>query len=105
MYNTYPVTFPTVTFSLEPVDELVAMAKSVTGKESSYRFDIGICDLPDRKIESVISCYDSEDNMWVIDLSEEEQGEVWDALNSQCKEHLSKDCQQLLEEARGQMRD
>ena len=55
----------------------------------------------DLSIKAVCDIY----NMWVIDLSEEEQGEVWDALNSQCKEHLSKDCQQLLEEARGQMRD
>ena len=82
----YPVVFPTVTFRLEATPEL---------PEGGW---IGICGLPDRRIENCITVEEGE-----IELTEEEQDAVWAELDRQCKEHLGRGCEELLSESRERM--
>ena len=105
MYNSYPVVFPTALFFLEATDGLMKEAAKIVNDETFYpcRFFVGICGLPDKKVDNYITFDDDGDNTWAIDLSEEEQGEMWEVLDAQCRERLGKGCADLLKEAEAQM--
>ena len=105
MYNSYPVVFPTVMFFLEETDGLMEEAMAAVNDETFHpgRFYVGICGLPDRKVENSINFDDEGDDAWAIDLSEDEQKELWEALDAQCREKLGKGCEELLKESEAQM--
>ena len=110
-YNTYPVVFPTVNFTLVSSDNLISLAGEILSANGDSigsddaEFTIGINGYTKTKVDNcivfTISDYDGE--IYQIPLSDEEQTKVWDILNGQCKDKLKKSCDELLEEARKEL--
>ena len=59
----------------------------------------------DTSIMAVVVNSDSEDNedYYLIDLSEDEQKEIYTILDDQCRRYYEKSCADLLDEARREM--
>ena len=131
-FDTYPCRFQTVEFMLSSTDALVEVAdmirmgkgyfpmhprddwNEVVDTDGWYDFYIGISKLPndadvhlDNCITFVVVNSDSEDNenLYEIELTEEEQSAVLAILDRQCKKHLRKSCQELLMESEKEMMD
>ena len=131
MYDSYPISFPTVEFQLTATDALAELAdgirlekgcKPIFPRDGSaddvdndgwYDFYIGISKLPGKKqdccldnsISFVVVNSDSNDNedMYEIPLTESEQECIFEILNRQCRKYHSKDCLTLLAEAEKEM--
>lgn len=127
---TYPRRFATVEFPLSATEGLIQIADRVR-KEAGFRpirpmdeytgetcdnaawydFYTGISTFSENRmggcIEFVVVNADSEDNekLYVIELSEEEKQAVFNRLDEQCREHLGKSCEELLQEARTEPHD
>ena len=131
-FDTYTCRFPTVEFMLSATDALVEVADRIrmekgyfpmhprdghtdaVDTDGWYDFYIGISKLPndvdvhlDNCITFVVVNSDSEDNeeLYEIELTEEEQSVVLAILDKQCKKHLRKSCQELLMESDKEMMD
>lgn len=133
MYDSYPISFPTVEFQLMATDALTELADGIrlekdykpmfprdgstddVDNDGWYDFYIGISKLPgknqdcrlDNCISFVVVNSDSDDNedMYTIDLTESEQECIFDILNQQCRKYHGKDCLTLLAEAEKEMTD
>ena len=116
MYNTYPVVFATVTFTLAATDNLYQMADELMRQENDgyytdeeiddmcYDFYISVNDLPDCKIDNGITVFDEGGGMLgYIDLTNEEREMVYDCINQQCIDIIGKDCNELLAESKKEM--
>ena len=130
MYDTYPVTFPTVEFQLIATDALVEVADRIrmekgylpmhsrdgsdnVDNDGWYDFYIGISRLLyegsevqlDSSIMFVVVNSDSDDNedSCDIDLNDYEREQVLRILNQQCLKYEGKDCAALLDEAEKEM--
>lgn len=127
-YISYLCRFPTVEFQLMATNGLVEIADRIRkdkgfkpmhpmdeytddtcDNEGWYDFYIGLNSYDDRHIDTCIDFFvvnaDSEDNedMYTIDLTEEEQIALYNRLDEQCRQYLEKGCEELLEEARKEM--
>ena len=71
--------------------------------DEDFNFYIGINGFTKSKLNNCIeyTCGDDQD---AIDLTEEEQEVVFAVLDAQCKEKLGKGCDDLLEEAKAQIK-
>ena len=132
VYDSYPCRFPTVEFMLSATDALVEVAdrirmgkgyfpmhprddwNDVVDTDGWYDFYIGISKLPndedvhlDNCITFVVVNSDSEDNeeLYEIKLTDDEQAAILAILDSQCKKHIGKSCQELLMESEKEMMD
>ena len=121
-YFCYPVRFPTVEFELAATTELCEIV-DVIRKEKGYLpmledggdsegwYDLylglnGYTDTHmDTSIMAVVVNSDSEDNedYYLIELSEDEQKEIYTILDDQCRRYYEKSCADLLDEARREM--
>ena len=127
---TYPRRFATVEFPLSATEGLIQIADRVR-KEAGFRpirpmdeytgetcdnaawydFYTGISTFSENRmggcIEFVVVNADSPDNekLHVIELSEEEKQAVFNRLDEQCREHLGKSCEELLQEARAKSQE
>lgn len=125
-----PQRFPTVGFQLMVTEGLVQIADRIR-KDEGYRpmhpldeftddtcdnegwydFYVGINGFADNHmdncIEFVVVNADSEDNeeLYTIDLLEQEQKAVYNRLDEQCRKYLEQSCEDLLAEARKRMED
>ena len=111
-YVSYPTRFATVTLPLVPTEDLLAAVNALrTGLDpvDDVELSIGINGFTSTKldncIEAVITASDAPDadERYTIDLSEDAQREVFDALDHECHEKLGKGCEDLLAEAREKM--
>lgn len=130
VYINYPCRFPTVEFQLMATNGLAQIADRIRkdvgfkpmhpmdeftdetcDNDGWYDFYIGLNSFDERHIDACIEfCAvnaDSEDNeeMYTIDLTEEEQAALYNRLDEQCRQHLGKGCEELLEEARKEMEE
>lgn len=129
VYNTVPLKFATVSFSLYDTTNLNRCADRIRIKEKYkpfytatdengfihidpdgwYNFYIGINDFTESKVDSciefVVCNSDEPDNesVYTIDLSEEEQKIIYKVLSEQCEKYLDKTCDELLKESRKEM--
>ena len=126
----YPCRFPTVGFQLMATNGLVQIADRIRkdagfkpmhpmdeytddtcDNEGWYDFYVGLNGFADNHMDSCIEVVvvnaDSEDNeeLYTIDLTAEEQNEVFKCLDRQCREHEGKSCKELLKEAEEKMRE
>ena len=101
---TYPTVFPTVTFQLESTPGLIDQlsAEKDFDPDVNIEFFVGINGFTKTRLDYCIQAL-YQDDTWTIDLDEEMQKQVFDALNTQCEEHLGKTCEKLLEEAKAQI--
>lgn len=131
-FDTYPCRFQTVEFMLSATDALVEVADRIRmekgyspmhsreGRTNDvdidgwYDFYIGISKLPndadvhlDNCITFVVVNSDSEDNeeLYEIELTDDEQAVILAILDRQCKKHIGKSCQELLMESEKEMMD
>ena len=99
----YPVVFPTVSFTLFPTKLLCDSGRikqnNLDAADDDFSFYIGINGFTKTKLNncSEYTCGDEQDT---IDLTEEEQETVFAVLDAQCKAKLGKGCDDLLEEAK-----
>lgn len=125
---TYPRRFATVEFPLIGTEGLIQIADRIRKEqgylpthpmdeaaadacdsEAWYNFYTGISTFTENRmgscIEFVVVNARAADNekLYVIDLSEEEKLAVYNRLDEQCREHLGKSCEELLQEARCEM--
>lgn len=133
MYDSYPISFPTVEFQLTATDALSEVADTIrlekgykpmfprdgstddVDNDGWYDFYISISKLPgknqecrlDNCISFVVVNSDSDDNedMYEIPLTESEQEYIFDILNQQCRRYHGKDCLTLLAEAEKEMKE
>ena len=124
---TYPRRFATVEFPLVSTDGLIQIADRIRKDQGYaptrpmdeftedtcdsgawYDFYTGISTFTTNRmgncIEFVVVNAQSEDNekLYVIELSEEEKNAVFQRLEEQCRAHLGKSCERLLQEARNE---
>ena len=118
----YPVRFPTVEFELVATTELCEIVDAILkehgyapmledGGDSEGWYDVylglnGYTDTHmDTSIMAVVVNSNSEDNedYYLIDLSKDEQREIYSILDDQCHRYYEKSCTDLLEEARREM--
>ena len=91
---------------MHPMDEYT---EDFCENDGWYLFYIGLNDYCESKldnaIEFVVVNSDSPDNeeIYTIDLSEEEQKVLYNRLDEQCRKYLGKGCEELLAEARAEM--
>ena len=121
-YNSYPIRFPTVEFELSATTELCEIVDTIRkekgylpmledGRDSEGWYDLylglnGYTDTHmDTSIMAVVVNSDSEDNedYYLIELSEDEQKEIYTILDDQCRRYYEKSCADLLDEARREM--
>ena len=121
VFVVFPRVFPTVTFELEVTDGLkkaVDAARVKAGiklrRDSDGWYDayIGINSFTPSRLDTCIEAVvvnepDQPDNegTYMIDLTEDEQKEIFAEIDRQCKEKLGKSCEELLEEARKEMEE
>ncbi len=133
MYDSYPISFPTVEFQLMATDALTDLADGIrlekgckpmfprdgrmddVDNDGWYDFYIGISKLAgknqecrlDNSISFIVVNSDSDDNedIYTIDLTESEQECIFEILNRQCRKYHSKDCLTLLAEAEKEMKE
>ena len=89
----YPTVFPTVTIELLSTDDLI----EVCGDEAE--FYIGLNGFTKTRVDNCIVVIIGEGQS-TIDLGEDEQKEIWDILDKECREAWGKGCEDLLEEAK-----
>jgi hypothetical protein len=129
-YLDYPCRFPTVGFQLMATNGLVQIADRIRkdagfkpmhpmdeftddtcDNEGWYDFYVGINGFADNHmdncIEFVVMNADSEDNeeLYTIDLLEQEQEAVYNRLDELCRKYLEQSCEDLLAEAEKQMEE
>ena len=126
----YPERFATVTFELQATNGLIQIADRIR-KDLGFKpmhpmdeYDDDSCDNEgwydfyaglnghtenhmDSCLEFVVVNADSEDNeeMYIIDLTAEEQKVVYGRLDEQCLMLLGRGCEELLAEAKRQMEE
>ena len=130
VYMNCPCRFPTVEFQLmatnglsqiadrirkdagfKPMHPMDEFTDETCDNEGWYDFYIGLNSFDDLKIDTCIEFVvvnaDSEDNeeMYTIDLTKEEQAALFSRLDEQCRQHLGKSCEELLEEVRKEMEE
>ena len=117
-YFNYPVRFPTVEFELAATTELCEIVDAIRKEkgllpmledggdsEGWYDLFLGLNGYTDSRLDTSIMAVvvnsDSEDNedYYLIDLSEDEQREIYAALDEQCRHYYEKSCADLLDEA------
>ena len=128
VYDSYPCRFPTVDFCLQPNAFLVQLADRIRkedgmrpmypmdeytddmcDQEGWYDFYLGLNGYDESHVDSCIRFYvvnsNSPDNeeLYLIDLDEEEQKVIYDCLDAQCRRELGKSCEDLLAEAESRM--
>lgn len=127
-FVSYPCRFATVEFMLHDTDVLYAIADSMR-KELGYlpmcqhgdgepydpigwyNFYIGINDYTKTKVDSCIFFTVGSEGVaddghgYDIDLTEEEQVEIYKVLDEQCREHIGKSCEDLLAESRKELEE
>lgn len=130
VFDTYPCRFPTVEFQLIATDALVEIADRIrmekgylpmhprdgrtddVDNDGWYDFYIGISKLPgdmevrlDNSITFIVVNSDSDDNedMYEIQLTDDERSAVYAALNRQCLKYEGKNCAALLAESEKEM--
>ena len=126
----YPVRFATVTFRLLDTVLLVQLADRIrTGEgfaplypmdeyteetcdnDGWYEFTYGISDIGGGRADSCIefvpvNCWSGDcEKTYSIDLSEEEQGAMFQKMDEQCRKYLGRGCLELLAEARKEMEE
>ena len=121
-YFCYPVRFPTVEFELAATTELCEIVDVIRKEkgyppmledggdsEGWYDLYLGLNGYADSRLDTsimvVVVNSDSEDNedYYLIDLSEDEQREIYAILDDQCMRYYEKSCADLLDEARREM--
>ena len=130
VYDSYPCRFATVGFQLmpstllgqtadrirvdrgyRPMHPLDGYTDEMCDQEGFYDFYIGLNDWSKTKcdtfIQFVVVNTESPDNeeMYTIDLDENEQVAVYNRLDEQCRECLGKGCVDLLAESRKEMEE
>lgn len=130
VYVDYPCRFATVRFELMSTEALEQIADRIRVKEGYapmhpvegwtedkcdqegwYSFYIGLNDLTSTRtdacieftVENSLSADDGE--MYTIDLTDYEQGLVFDQLDTQCRKYLGKSCEELLAESRKELEE
>ncbi len=128
--NTVPSRFATVQFELYPTELLIDIADRIRKEQGFkpmhpmeeytedtcnsdgwYLFNISLNDYSPYKVDSclefVVQNSDSPDNedIYAVELTEEEQHYMYDRLDQQCRKYLDKTCDDLLVEARKAMED
>ena len=95
VYDSYPCRFATVGFEICPGDWL----RKTMGEEC--HFYVGLNDYTKTKVDSCISVINLlTDEMYRIDLTEEEQKALYRRLDEEAKKVYGMSCENLLEEAR-----
>ena len=121
-YYSYPIRFPTVEFELAATTELCEIVDAIRKEkgyppmledggdsEGFYNLYLGLNGYTDTHMDTSIMAVvvnsDSEDNedYYLIDLSEDEQKEIYTILDDQCRRYYEKSCADLLDEARREM--
>ena len=121
-YYSYPIRFPTVEFELAATTELCEIVDAIRKEkgyppmledggdpEGFYNLYLGLNGYTDTHMDTSIMAVvvnsDSEDNedYYLIDLSEDEQKEIYTILDDQCRRYYEKSCVELLNEARREM--
>ena len=121
-YFSYPIRFPTVEFELTATTELCEIVDAIRKEkgflpmledggdsEGFYNLYLGLNGYTDTHMDTSIMAVvvnsDSEDNedYYLIDLSEDEQNEIYAILDDQCRRYYEKSCSDLLDEARREM--
>ena len=121
-YYSYPIRFPTVEFELAATTELCEIVDAIRKEkgyppmledggdsEGFYNLYLGLNGYTDTHMDTSIMAVvvnsDSEDNedYYLIDLSEDEQKEIYTILDDQCRRYYEKSCVELLNEARRAM--
>lgn len=123
VYDSHPCRFATVGFMLRDTYELYRMVDTMRkergylpmswwGEDDPYDQDgwydlyVGLNDHAKSKVDSAItvvvvnSASDDNECAYEIALTEEEQAEVYRALDEQCRERIGKSCEDLLAESR-----
>ena len=117
----YPVVFPTVQFELVITDglhEAIEKARTDAGitlspeSDGWYNAYLGINDFTKTKLNTCIEAVvvnepDQPDNeeCYLISLSEDEQKDIFAAIDAQCRKRLGKSCEELLKEAEKEMEE
>lgn len=129
-FDGHPCRFPTVGFQLcetnglsriadrirkdlgfAPMHPLDEFTEELCDENGWYDFFVGINSYTDTHVDSCIefivvnSASPDDEERYTIDLSEEEQKVLFSCLDSQCREHLGKKCEDLLDEAEKQMEE
>ena len=111
-YVSYPTRFATVTLPLRSTEELldaVNRLRADSDPVDDVEFSVGLNDFTatklDNCIDAIITATDAPDveERYSIDLSEDEQREMFASLDRECRDKLGKGCEDLLAEARAQM--
>ena len=121
-YFSYPIRFPTVEFELAATTELCKIVDAIRKEkgylpmledggdsEGFYNLYLGLNGYTDTHMDTSIMAVvvnsPSEDNedYYLIDLSEDEQREIYAILDDQCRHYYEKSCADLLDEARREM--
>lgn len=130
VYVDYPCRFATVAFELMSTEALSMIADQIRAKEGYapmhpmegqaedncdqegwYSFRIGLNDLACTRLDACIeftvenSLSADGGEMYTIDLTDYEQGLVYNQLDCQCREYLGKSCEELLAEARKELEE
>ena len=133
IFDTYPCRFPTVEFQLMATDALVEVADRIriekgykpmhprdgrtddVDNDGWYDFYLGVSKLPgenqeyrlDNCITFIVVNSDSDDNedMYEIQLTDDERSAVHDILNAHCRRYHGKDIAAMLSEAEKEMLD
>ena len=121
-YFCYPIRFPTVEFELAATTDLCEIVDAIRKEkgyppmledggdsEGFYNLYLGLNGYTDTHMDTSIMAVvvnsDSEDNedYYLIELSEDEQKEIYTILDDQCRRYYEKSCADLLDEARREM--
>ncbi len=108
-FYSYPCRFATVNLTLESSPFLCMLANRIRRNFSQYNFYIGLNDYNESNVDScivfeVIDCEaDDYGELYVIDLSFEEQKAMYCRLDRECERNYGKSCKELLEEARKEL--
>ena len=112
-YICSPERFPTVRFQLMPTVGLIEIVDRLRHKlgfkPSCYDFFISLNGFTDSHLDTCIAAVvadsDSVDNedMYTIDLTEDEQKLLYKRFDEQCRRSLNKTCEELLKEAEEMM--
>lgn len=133
IHDTYPYRFPTVEFMLTATKTLVEIADRIrlekgylpmypidgrngeVDHDGWYDFYIGISKFlgndqqgcVDNCINFIVRNSDSDDNedMYAIELTDDERSAMYEILNAQCRKNLNKTCDDLLAESEADMED
>ena len=121
-YFCYPVRFPTVEFELSATTELCKIVDAIRKAKGFlpmledggdgmgfYNLYLGLNGYTDSHLDTSImavvvnSASGDKEDYYLIDLSEDEQREIYEILDEQCRLNYEKSCEDLLKEARREM--